>query len=49
MSSQQPTLNQLEMRGNFIDRHIGPNQQQIDQMLATLDCRDLQELIERAV
>ncbi len=49
MPDSQPTLKQLEMRGNFIDRHIGPNQQQIEQMLATLGCSDLQELIDKAI
>ncbi len=30
------TLEQLEMRGNFIRRHIGPNQQQTQEMLSEL-------------
>ena len=33
----------------FIDRHIGPRQADIDAMLETLSCRDLDELIGRAV
>ena len=33
----------------FIDRHIGPRQADIDAMLETLSCHDLDELIARAV
>jgi glycine cleavage system P protein (glycine dehydrogenase) len=43
------SLTQLEMRGNFINRHIGPNQQQIEQMLSELKLTSLEELIDRAI
>ena len=33
----------------FVERHIGPRQTDIDAMLRTLSCRDLDDLIGRAV
>ena len=33
----------------FVDRHIGPRQADLDAMLRTLACRDLDDLIGRAV
>jgi glycine dehydrogenase len=33
----------------FVDRHIGPRQVDLDAMLRTLSCRDLDDLIGRAV
>ncbi|MEY3759623.1 MAG: hypothetical protein RIR39_1114, partial [Pseudomonadota bacterium] len=42
-------LEQLEMRGNFIYRHIGPNQQQIQEMLAELGLTDLEDIITQAI
>ena len=44
-----PSLNQLEMRGNFIDRHIGSNAQQIKEMLAELGLTELEDIIEQAI
>lgn len=49
MSSSKIPLNQLEMRGNFIRRHIGANQQQTSQMLSALGLNNLEELIEQAI
>jgi len=46
--SKQP-LSQLEMRGNFIRRHIGANQRQTAEMLNTLGLENLEELIEQAI
>ncbi len=43
------SLDQLEMRGSFINRHIGPNQQQIEAMLAELGLKELDEIIEQAI
>lgn len=43
------TLNELEMRGNFIARHIGPNSQQIKAMLAELGLTALEDIIETAI
>ena len=49
MPTARPKLNQLEMRGNFINRHIGPNQQQIREMLAELGLNDLEDIIQQAI
>ncbi len=37
------------MRGNFINRHIGPNQQQTREMLAELGLNELEDIIEQAI
>lgn len=39
------TLSQLEHNGAFIERHIGPSQQQQEAMLATVGAQSLTELI----
>jgi len=49
MTTSRSSLNQLEMRGYFIHRHIGPNSQQISEMLAELGLNELDEIIELAV
>ena len=49
MTTSRPKLNQLEMRGNFINRHIGPNQQQTKDMLAELGLNELEDIIEQAI
>ena len=49
MSDIRPSLEELEMRGDFVRRHIGPGDEQISEMLETLGCTSLDELIERAV
>jgi glycine dehydrogenase len=49
MTTSRPNLDQLEMRGNFIHRHIGPNQQQTKEMLAELGLTELEEIIEQAI
>ena len=49
MTTSRPKLNQLEMRGNFINRHIGPNQQQTRDMLAELGLNELEDIIEQAI
>ncbi len=49
MTTTRPKLNQLEMRGNFINRHIGPNQQQTRDMLAELGLNELEDIIEQAI
>ena len=43
------SLTELEMGGDFIRRHIGPNREQIRQMLEYLDLSSLDELIDKAV
>ncbi|MCF7965454.1 MAG: aminomethyl-transferring glycine dehydrogenase [Methylobacter tundripaludum] len=49
MTPFRPSLAQLEMRGNFINRHIGPNSQQIQEMLAELGLNDLEDIIDQAI
>ena len=44
-----PTLEALQYRGEFIDRHIGPDAGQIDQMLAALQLDSLDQLVSRTV
>ena len=43
------SLEQLEMRGDFVRRHIGPNQDTIGQMLDAIGVASLEQLIERTV
>lgn len=47
--SEKSSLNQLEMPGNFIHRHIGANQKQTEEMLADLGLSQLEDLIEQAI
>jgi glycine dehydrogenase len=49
MPSSKLPLSQLEMRGNFILRHIGANQQQTTAMLTELGLEHLDDLIEQAI
>jgi glycine cleavage system P protein (glycine dehydrogenase) len=42
-------LKQLEMPGNFIHRHIGSNQTQIEQILAELKLDKIEDIIEKAI
>ncbi len=49
MTAKRPRLDQLEMRGNFIQRHIGPDQQQTQDMLAELGVNELEELVTRVI
>jgi glycine dehydrogenase len=49
MASSRPSLAQLEMRGNFINRHIGPNPLQTQAMLAELGISELEDIIELAI
>jgi len=49
MTLPRPNLNQLEMRGDFIRRHIGPNPEQIRAMLAELGLTDLEQIIAKAL
>jgi glycine dehydrogenase len=49
MPISRPNLDQLEMRGNFIYRHIGPNQQQTKEMLAELGLNELEDIIAEAI
>ena len=49
MPKSRPGLAQLEMRGNFINRHIGPNPQQTKAMLAELGLNELEDIIDLAI
>ncbi len=49
MPPSRPNLAQLEMRGNFINRHIGPSPQQTKDMLAELGISELEDITELAI
>ena len=49
MTDSRPSLNQFEMRGHFVHRHIGPNARQTKTMLAELGLTDLEEIVEKAL
>jgi glycine dehydrogenase len=49
MPKSRPSLDQLEMRGNFINRHIGPNQLQTREMLTELGLNELEDIIVQAI
>ena len=43
------TLSQLENQNEFIRRHIGPGQQEIDHMLADVGASSLDDLMQQTV
>jgi glycine dehydrogenase len=45
----RPTLAELEDHGEFARRHIGPDEDQLASMLATIGVADLDELLDAAV
>jgi len=49
MLNPRPSLDALEMRGNFIRRHIGCNAEQTEAMLAELGLESLEDLIGQAI
>ncbi len=49
MTSIRPDLDDLEMPGDFIRRHIGPNRGQIDAMLETLGLDSLDAIVDKAL
>jgi glycine dehydrogenase len=49
MPETRTSLEQLEMRGDFIRRHIGPGEPEIRQMLQALGVDSLDELVEQTV
>ena len=49
MSEMCPSLEELEMRGDFVRRHIGPGDKQIAEMLGRLGCKSLDDLVNKAV
>jgi glycine dehydrogenase len=44
-----PTLDALKYENEFVDRHIGPSEEQIAKMLSTLGLESLQQLISKTV
>jgi glycine dehydrogenase len=49
MPNHHQTLDDLESGGDFIRRHIGPNRNQIEEMVAYLGLESLDEMIDKAV
>lgn len=49
MAERQTTLFDLEQHGDFVRRHIGPDEAEIDAMLKSLDIESLESLVDRAV
>ena len=49
MPQSRRSLEELEMRGDFIRRHIGPGEEQIAEMLSALGLDSLDALIDKAV
>ncbi|MFQ6017666.1 MAG: aminomethyl-transferring glycine dehydrogenase, partial [Kiloniellaceae bacterium] len=49
MSKARRSLEELEMPGDFVRRHIGPGDRQIAEMLETLGLESLDALIEKTV
>ncbi len=49
MTSSASALSQLEMRGSFINRHIGSNPDELKEMLEALGLEELEDLIKVAV
>jgi glycine dehydrogenase len=45
----RPTLAEFETRGDFIRRHIGPDREQMQAMLAALGLDTLEQIVQRAV
>ncbi len=49
MAKKQQSLEELEMGGDFIRRHIGSTREQIQEILTCLDLDNLDQVIERVV
>ena len=49
MTEARHSLEALEMRGDFVRRHIGPGEPQLAEMLETLGLKSLDELIDQTV
>ncbi|MDO8844658.1 aminomethyl-transferring glycine dehydrogenase [Methylicorpusculum sp.] len=48
MQGSKPQLQDLEMRGNYINRHIGSNETQLKELLETLELTCLEDIVEQA-
>lgn len=49
VSGKRPTLSELQPGANFIPRHIGPRDHEIDNMLKTVGAGNLDQLIDQVV
>ncbi len=49
MTDKHVSLGQLEKRNDFVRRHIGPGQTQIDEMLEYIDAKDIDDLIAKTI
>ena len=49
MKHKRPSYNDLEQHGDFVRRHIGPDQNQIETMLDALELGSIDELIDATV
>ena len=49
MTESRRSLEDLKMRGDFIRRHIGPGENHVAEMLATLGLSSLEEMIDKTV
>jgi len=49
VTDPQSNLEWLEMRGDFIRRHIGPDREQIEEMLRFLKLEKLEDIIDKAI
>ncbi len=49
MTDKRASLGQLEKRNDFVRRHIGPGQEQINKMLEYVDVKDIDDLIAKTI
>ena len=49
MAETRRSLTEMEMRGDFVRRHIGPGEPQIEDMLSDLGLSSLDELVDKTV
>ena len=49
MKNSRPTLLDLEMHGDFIRRHIGPNEDDVESMLREITLPSLDKLIQKTM
>ena len=49
MNPDRPTLEELERRDDFIDRHIGPREADLGTMLETVGASSLEDLLDQTV
>ena len=49
MTDKRASLGQLEKTNDFVRRHIGPGQEQINEMLEYVDAKDIDDLIAKTI